>query len=191
MAINTSSVNNGDTYVREDLKNSNQGSADGTSVQWYQPFLATNHTLIQFTLPSSNLGTINGIRLYLYNNGGSGGSDLNAYANNSTFTESTVTWNTAPTYSTTIIDSIDASSTSAGWRYWQLQGTGATNPLSKTWGDTISLRLRFGTQSGATKSYHFKTKESSSNQPYLEIDYTPSFSPAPMMHMMQVTGGIS
>lgn len=175
MSIDITSVNNGDTYIRQDVPSDNQGTNTTMSLQWYQPFIATNHCLIQFLLPSTNLGNITQIRLFLYNTGGNaGGADADLYTCNA-FTESTVTFSSAPA-TITLVSSIDASSTTAGWRYWVVLGASATNSQnSLTWGNSQAFRIRFTAESGATKGYFFNTKEyitDTTLRPYLEITYS-------------------
>lgn len=167
-------TNIGDTYIRQDVPGDNQGTNTGLSLQWYQPFLATNHNLFGFTLPSTVRGTIYEIRLYLYHNGGaSGGADADLYTTTS-FTESTVTWTTAPAIGTNV-DSINDGSNTEGWRYWVIRGAGATNSQnSVTWGSTVYYRMRFTTESGATKNFSWRSKEHATvnTRPYIAIYYT-------------------
>lgn len=175
--VDNTAVNFGDTYIRQDVPNDNQGSNTGLSVQWYQPFLATNHNLFQFRLPPTDKGPISEIRLYLWSNGGgSGGADCDLYTCN-TFTESTVTWNLAPAIGTNV-DSINNSSpTPVGWRYWVIRGPGATNSQnSLTWGMTAAFRLRFTTESGATKNFGWNSKENAdvNTRPFISVIYTPT-----------------
>lgn len=176
MATDITSTNGGDTYIRQDVPADIQGSNTGMSCQWYQPFVATNHSLLQFTLPATNLGTITGIKLFLYSTGGTGDvTDLTVYESSTTFNEGTICWNNQPSLlNGNPIATIQPVAITAGWYSWQLQGSGAgsVNPLSKTWGNAINLHLKFATESGATKNHFFNTKENASNKPYLEITYT-------------------
>ncbi|NTW34133.1 MAG: hypothetical protein HGB12_16200 [Bacteroidetes bacterium] len=176
---NTASVNIGDCYIRQDVPSgsySNTGSSEGFSIQWYQPWMATNHGLVQFTLPSGSY-TITKISLFLYAGGTSGTfTDCNIYKSNSTFDEGSVNWSSAPSYDGTVISSVSSlpSGTTEGWREFVLRGDGATNSLnSLTWGSTAMLHIRFAAESGATKSFWFYSKENANTslRPYIQITY--------------------
>lgn len=175
--VDLSAVNLGDTYIRQDVSNDIQGTNPSLSLQWYLPFLATNHNLFQFSLPRTDRGPISEIRLYLWSGGGgSGGADADLYTCN-TFVESTVTWNLAPAIITNVDSINDSSPTPIGWRYWVIRGPGATNSQNNlTWGMTAAFRLRFTTESGATKNFGWNSKENSdvNTRPFISVSYTPT-----------------
>lgn len=190
-ATDTTSTNNGDSDIRSGSTSGNRGTAVEFAVGHHTG--ASNQTmrgLIQWTLPSGT-GTISKIELKLYNGVGAGTvTSVDVHELTRTFTESQVTWNIYSTgnswttaggdYNASIIDS-STSNPNNTWIALVIQGTGATNPLSLDWEDTVGFILK-GTPDSGDNYVDYNSKENGSNNPYLEITYsTETFTPKMMM----------
>lgn len=119
--------------------------------------------VISFTIPSipESGAVITSIKMYLYKYYDVSGWNCPAAeaheSSRADWVESEVTWNSYKSgfawttaggdFSATIISLTTSplSQGSYGWEEWILQGTGATNPLSKNWGDSIDLFLKYPT----------------------------------------------
>lgn len=193
----TGSTNNKDSYVRQHVPTTNFGSSNPL-------LLGSNSTegskaLIQFTLPSDPGGTITDIDFvvtkqnYTNQSNDPGNAEIHE-GTRSNWVESEVTWNVYSTgnnwttaggdYSATIIDAI-ANGTIQGISNdnpvaFTIQGSGATNPLSLNWTDTVDLFMVWQNYNGVTNADNFffysKEETTSSFRPYLEITYTASVS---------------
>ena len=144
--------------------------------------------VLKFTMPANpGGGTITKIEVGLYNTSanGAGSYDVNLYQGTSTpattWVDSQATWDIYKTsnnwtaaggasdYSATIIDSFARPFTTSVYSYWVIQGTGATNPLSLTWGDTVNLLVRAPSSTG---NNDFFQDSGAANPPVLIVTYT-------------------
>jgi hypothetical protein len=187
----TTSTNNKDATIASNAVNSNFGTANSLGVCYLST--SKQRRLVNFTLPSVS-GTISLIKYYMNANGVSGDfgtRTLNIHQITQTsWTESGVTWNkydgtnnwatAGGDFSGTVIDTFSSSTT--GWHNWTIQGTGADNPLSLSFGDSVHLLVKDSAEdSGSGDRWkNFDTKEDSTpgDRPYLEITYTPGGTPA-------------
>ena len=149
--------------------------------------------ILRFTLPSDpGVGSvIDKIELQLFekseNNGGT--YNINVYgqdtSDSTSWVENQATWDIAATgnnwtaaggasdFSTTIIDTVVRSGAAANaYIVWVLQGTGATNPLSSNWGDTINLFLRAPSSAPSNRIYASSATAGTSQDPKLTITYS-------------------
>lgn len=141
-------------------------------------------TLAGFTLPSNPGGaTITKIDLYLRTVNGNTSEPTDVHEiTTAGFDDAQATWNSYSTgnswttaggdYSATIIDTITPSITANTWNVWTIQGTGATNPLSLDWGDSIDLLLKFNDEGVNNHYVGFYGDHTAGSEPYLEITYT-------------------
>lgn len=136
-----------------------------------------------FTLPSDPGGTITKIELYLRTVNGNTAEATDVHEiTTSGFDDAQATWNSYSTgnswttpggdYSGTIIDTITPSTVANTWNVWTIQGTGATNPLSLDWGDSIDLLLKFNDESANGHYVGFYGDHTAGSEPYLLITYT-------------------
>lgn len=149
--------------------------------------------LLRFTLPADpgSGSTIDKIELKLWFESANGASSIthNVYGENTTDSTSWVdtqaTWNNAATgnawtaaggasdFSSTIIDSLALTNSGTGaYVTWVIQGTGATNPLSLTWGDTINLMVRAPSSAGNNRFFSDIETAGTGQDPKLTITYT-------------------
>lgn len=146
--------------------------------------------LLKFTLPANpGSATITDIKVSLYHtalNGG-GSYSINAYNGTSTpattWVDSQATWNIYKTstnwtasgafsdFISTIVGSYSrtVSSPTSAYLDIPIQGTGATNPLSLNWGDTVNLLIAAPSSAGNNDSFD---SSSQANPPKITITYT-------------------
>jgi len=188
--VDTSSTNNKDSYLQENTPDTTKGHQ--AYMYLYRDNAVRVRPVMDWTL-SSGSGSISSIRLYLYCDGvgaGSGmsGVQVDIHELTQVFIENEVTWNVYSTgnpwaspggdFSGTIIDSIVwPNDDNDVWRYFDL-GSGATNPISGlTWGSIVDLLIKFNTELTGYAAEYINSKEAGSNNPYLEIIYTPAVPP--------------
>ena len=174
----TTSTNNKDGGVDEANKTTNYGT--GTA-RWIGLEGGNGiRFLSQWTLPIVS-GTISKITLNLYestNVYGTVVADLHELIR-SDWVEDEFTWNIYKTgsnwttaggdYSATIVDTTNMAT--IAWQQWVLLGTGSTNPITATWGDTIDLIIKDHDESGSDIYELVWTKEHDGLNPYIEITY--------------------
>ena len=117
-----------DTHIRAGSPTSQYGT--GTSIgSNYGSTSGDLHILIQFDVSSiPNTSTVSSAQMDLWHWGNTGSGDIvNAHQITSTWVES-VTWNTAPTYSASVTDTLTYASGLNVWRYW----TGLTS-ITQQW----------------------------------------------------------
>jgi hypothetical protein len=178
MAVDITSVNNKDSYIDgySGYVNNNYGSNTIITIYNYAGW-QIQHSLLNFTLPMLS-GTITDITLNMYSDTVRSYNDpaiyVNAHLNNSDWTEGTLTWNNAPTYNATVIGQTPFKQV-AGWYVIPLMGSGALNPLSLNWGDSVNLRLKASVENSSYKAqatwYSKEYTTDPSKRPYLEITY--------------------
>lgn len=168
--------------------------------------------LLRFTLPSDPNGSgsvIDLMELELYYYDGNGTTvDINVYEDSgntpsTAWVDSQATWNVYSSgnnwtasgalsdFSSTIIDTT-AVLYNAGVDaryYWQLVGTGSTNPITVTWGDTLNLLVR--APSSASENRYFEDTESAgtSTDPKLIITYSLGSTEATTTPATVISGG--
>lgn len=146
--------------------------------------------LLKFTLPANpGSATITDIKISIYRTGanGSGSYSINAHNGTSTpattWVDSQATWNIYKTatnwtvagagsdFISTIVGSYARTGSSPLNSYWDIpiQGTGATNPLSLNWGDTVNLLIAAPSSAGNNDLFH---SSSQANPPKITITYT-------------------
>lgn len=184
-----------DTWISANATTTNYNS-DGRLVVGDVGGSDRGRALLRFTLPSDPNGsgsTITKVELqmYYYDSNGSSAIDINVYEDNggddsAGWLDSQATWihsesgigNTwtvagaASDFSSTIIDTnaLGATSTKA-FESWVLVGTGATNPITVTWGETINLLVR--APSSASENRYFEdSAATSAQQPKIVVTYT-------------------
>ena len=190
MSINTTATNNKDAYIDgySGYVNNNYGSQPYLSIYNYSGW-QIQRSLIGFTLPTV-AGTITDVKLKVYslNNRSQNNTAryVNAHQLNADFTESTVTWNNAPSYNATVVGRASVTQV-AGWYTIPLMGSGALNPLTLNWGDYVKLLLKADIENTSYDVYlQFSSKEYTTDvnlRPYLEITYTSASTGAPCMLM--------
>lgn len=151
--------------------------------QVYDSWGSVRHNYLKFTMPAS-LGTITQIDLVYTTNATQTAITQNLYTANSwTYTGTTMTWNNKNGYSGSIIHSATNPTTAETQHIFNLQGNGATNPLSKTWGDTILLacknasEVQQGWKGISAYGGTDDTAGSDTTRTHLLVTYTPSASP--------------
>ena len=185
-----------DAFIRQDIPTlplGQTGEAGSMSVQYYQPFLATNRSVMKFTLPPSGKDIIK-ISVMVYVTGAStSGQPINCHQLSTTdFMEMGVCWNsrfrannwttaggdfTLATINGTKTDSAIASA--LGWQEFVVYGTGAVNNITlPAYGSTIGFIFKAinGTEptptAGATCNMGMLSSqyEDPNFRPYLAIE---------------------
>lgn len=195
LTTDTTSTNNKDTYIDGYSKNvdNNYGTNESLNLYNYATW-QIQRILLNFTLPSLS-GVISDVKLYTYC------YDVGSAQNTSKYidihqclrnwTEAGATWNkydgtnywttagcgsAGNDYNSTIIDSINTISSANQWRTFVLMGTGADNPLTLNWGDTVNLFIKAKEDTTAHDVCElWRSKEytaDTTKRPYLEITYT-------------------
>lgn len=181
-STDTSSTNGGDTLVSSYTgeTNTNYGSQTYFNVGQYGG-VQKLRTFIKFTL-SSGSGTISDVKLNVKETQGRSGIVMNAHQLSRTnWTENGATWNkydgtnnwttAGGDYSATIIDQI--TNTASNFNTFVLMGTGADNPLTLTWGDTVHLLIKGNDEvSGNNTNFYSKEYSTTGDRPYIEITYS-------------------
>lgn len=166
----SNSTNTKDTWFAEDVATTNFGTSvvllsktDGSGNR--------GRSVITFDL-SAGSGTISDVKLYLYATW-AGADNIEVRETTGAWEEYVVTWNDFySSYNATVIDVIVSS---AGWMEWILMGTGADNPLTLTWEDTVDLFVKMdSTGEGATSNgaEYYSRESAETEKPYIEITYT-------------------
>lgn len=188
LAVDTASVNNKDTNIREEVATTNYGTNTFLTLGKYDAG-QTHNALLNFTL-SAGTGTVTDVKLNLYRLDSLGWSQngnsaaFNAHSiTQAGWTETGATWNkydgttnwavAGGDYNGTIIDN-GAATSDATWMTLVLMGTGATNPLTLTWGSVIDIFIKDSTgvvnRALGTPSKEYTTD--TSKRPYIEITYS-------------------
>ena len=163
---------NADTYTRYDAKTSNYGTATRASVSGQASHW--RHTLLKFRLPVLPAGeTVSGASLRLYATSASTGLGADVYATTNDWTETGVTWNTAPARGIWLAKK--GGYAAASTILWDVtKGVRAT-------ASNVDVAFRIETNEAATLS--FETRETTSGHaPQLVLTTTgtsPSPSPTP------------
>lgn len=194
-----------DSFMRKDVQTLPQGQTGDVTylvVQYYQPFEATNRSIMKFTLPPDVGKTITKISVMVYaNSASSSAQPINCHQMTDTnWMEMGVCWAsrfpanawttaggdfTLATINGTLTDSNIASN--LGWQEFVVYGTGAVNNIAlPAWGSTIGFILKAinGTEptptAGATCNMNINSSQYDipSLRPYLAITvaddpYTP------------------
>lgn len=181
----------GDSQLRSAAATTNYGT---TTPLYFQGGTSLYHIIQKFTLPNLTGYTIVSasikIKNYTDTANFSGKSieihQINAHEN---WQESEVTWNKADIstnwtnaggdYSATIIDSITPTLTNDAWNTWDIQGSGATNPLSLQWNTTYSFLYKITNETSTPPDPYYLAIRSeedgtAANRPYMEITYQTS-----------------
>lgn len=175
----TSAVNFGDTDIRSFAPDSNRYSAVEFATG-YHPGQGAMRGLIEFHLPSEPIDStgITSISLFLYNFGATGNGPYDIHKLNTTFDETTATWNTLSggTYGS-LIDT-NSNYNDNTWSEFKLVGTGCAGTCltGVNWGDDLALILKRQDESGTNyNDWQSKENEDANIRPYLLITYsTPS-----------------
>ena len=188
--LDTSSTNNKDTWLEAYAPTENKGNNTTLCVSNYGDEISKpDRIIINATLPVKSGYSIDKIRLALYKYSSTVFPTfyLNAHVLNRTdWVETQATWNIYKTgsnwttaggdYNATVIDSIPHNTAINNWDYWTLQGTGADNPLTKTWGDDLNILIKVDSENRTfysnncyfSKNYTTDTTK----RPYIEITYS-------------------
>jgi hypothetical protein len=191
--INTSSTNNKDSWTDAYYPTYNMGTETYLYLEnWGTGTSYPRRAYIYFTMPSAPASstTITSIKLFLYKNtnyisSGSYYYEIHELTRDD-WSESYITWNRYKSgtswttaggdYSATVIDKISHATASGNWDNWVIYGTGADNPLVKTWGDKINLILKIDSEDKTdNSSCRYVSKEYTSDttkRPYIEITYS-------------------
>jgi len=188
----TSSTNNRDAYIWDSSVNGNSGGTTNLYTLYQGASAQDSYRAVMDWTLSSGSGTITAVKLYLYSNALFGAGTLNLYELTTAFpSETAVTWNCAQDDnldgtcdidwttdggdfdSGTVVDSIACVALN-NWGYFDL-GPGATNPIpGLTWGSNKDLIIKVDSETGSSDiGNNFGPKEGASNNPYIEITYTP------------------
>ena len=145
--------------------------------------------LFKFTLPANpGSATITDVVVKLYLSGGNGTSavDFNIYNGTSTpattWVDSQATWNIYKTstnwtasggfsdFVSTILGKWTSdTSIITGYKDFAVQGSGAINPLSLNWGDTVNFMVRAPSSAGTNRYFD---SSSQANPPKITVTYT-------------------
>lgn len=175
-------TNNKDTNLKSAANNeTNYGSAENIEIEtdgstYYR------RGIINFTLPDGS-GAINSVKVYLWDYSGSGISrTLDIHELNKSFVESEATWEINETgsdwdapggdYDPAVVDHFGPFSwdpdSSPQYVNFTIMGDDADNALSLDWGDSVDLLIKQSNE-GISIIDKLRTKEYSSNRPYLEV----------------------
>jgi hypothetical protein len=164
-----------DSYVYQQTATTNYGTA---TLMYAQARTGqARRSLVQFDISSIPSGsTINSATLELYVTAVTGSQTLNVHRITGTWTETGVTWNTIPTFTSSADASITGGS-GAGWRIWNVMPVvqGWANGTNTNYGFLVKCNLETGL---TAITYTFATKEyaTTSLHPILRINYTPATS---------------
>jgi hypothetical protein len=179
---NTATNNKDCSISGAEMANNNDGSAQFYYIE--NTGSRVRRILMDWTLPAGS-GVILKIELNLYF-GGDGnleGKSLTIHELTQAFVEAEATWNIYSTgnswasaggdYSATVIDT-SVVPAATNFTTFVLQGTGAENPLSLNWGDTVDLLIK-GNESVVQQGY-FRSKEwgTANQRPYILITFSPA-----------------
>jgi hypothetical protein len=163
-----------DSYVKQNTPTTNYGTA--TTMLTNVRTSREEDVLLQFDLSGIPAGaTINSATLELYNTTAPSSTyavDVNR--NTAIWSETSVTWNTKPSYATPYEAQI-IPTTAVGWKIWTV--TAAVQDWYNGTYTNYGFTVRPDATSGNTNVlYTFATRENgtSSNQPILRVNYTPA-----------------
>ena len=183
----TSATNEMDAHISHAEPNTNYSGAYNFTFRGSSAADFERRPLIKWTLPDV-LGSIEKIESFHYARPTSQDTvDIEVHELTGGFVEDEVTWNKRNSstswstaggdYNATVIDSATWDDNGV-WNSVVLQGSGATNPLSLSFGDSVSLLFKLQDESVGISGHESYTKENADHHPYLEITYTPT-SPFP------------
>ncbi|HUR83841.1 MAG TPA: DNRLRE domain-containing protein [Solirubrobacteraceae bacterium] len=161
---------NADTYIDEDAGGSNFGTA--TTVKVRGSLLnvlgaalgSKRQTLARFNLPSLELCSLTSATLRLHTASSAAGRTLEALRVTSAWTETGVTWNSAPTTTTT---GQANTSSGSGYRAW----TVTTQVSSMYAGTNNGFLIRDSGGALVAPENTFESRESATNKPELVLVY--------------------
>lgn len=151
-----------DSFIRRDLPTlplGQVGEANSSSVQYYQPFEASNRTIMKFTLPPNPYKTITKVSVMVYAvSASSSGQPINCHIMNVTdWMEMGVCWNsrfpgnnwttaggdfTLATINGTLTDT-NIAAAAPSWQEFVVYGTGAVNNITlPAWGSTVGFIIK-------------------------------------------------
>jgi hypothetical protein len=179
-STDTSSTNNKDSMMDNQAGNqdTNYGSLNNSYVCDSNTY--KEHMVISFTTPNIT-GTISDCRLKVMSYADSETTQrIHQLSANTDWVENQVTWNSAKSgvswttpggdYNSTIIDEVSAP-VSGNAFYFQLQGTGADNPLTMSFNTAYHFLIKSANNSSSLGRIQTKEASTAGNRPYLEITY--------------------
>lgn len=152
---------------------------NGTTLTLSGENAAQQRAYLEFDIGAEGVcGTINTAAVFIKQFGK--GTNPGNYTNdihlaNTTFDETTLTYNNAPTFQSTVIDA-KAIPADGVYGQWDITGLSSDNPITFTLQDTLDFVLKYSNETGGSNDYSQYRSQSygtPTDRPYLEIDYTP------------------
>jgi len=158
----------------------------------------TDRTIVMGALPAGS-GTISAVNLYMYqvSTRAQLGTVNVQSLSRTNWVDTQATWNSYKTgsawttkggdFSATIIHHL-AISADNKWQVFILMGAGADNPLTLTWGDTVSVILKLAESGGGVQGNAWLLKDytTESLRPYFLITYSAT-APASVRQQIIIT----
>ena len=160
-----------DSWIASASPDSNYGSSDQMQICYpWNPIDSIDKAWLNFSLGSLESGaTILDAKVYMYTAGeASGESKIDIhYSSNDTWTEATITWNNAPDYNSTILDSVTLPTISGTeWYSWTV-----TSAVQTEYEGDKKISFCLKTSTECTASTWVSSEGSSGYRPYLKISY--------------------
>jgi len=170
--------NVGDSYVDQSSGNSNYGTATSLYVLAIFGSIMNERTFTLWNLsaiPTGSKITNANLSLYMYSALGSS-ETYNAYNTTNSWTQTGITWNNAPNYTTGVLQQGILTGTTANvWLYWNVTNAAVSQFAQANQNMSILIRdSSEGNSGGYQGIFYSKEYGTATNRPQLAITYTTS-----------------